>query len=56
MADFSAPAVPGGNIPWTGTNTPVNVCQVTNIGSSVQQINTTWQGNLAGTVSASLTN
>jgi hypothetical protein len=45
-----APSVPGGNIPWTGTNTPVNVCQVTNIASTVQQINTTWQGNLAGTV------
>ena len=46
----SAPPVHSGNIPWTGTSTPVNVCQVTNIASTVQQINTTWQGNLAGTV------
>lgn len=45
-----APAVPSGNIPWNGSNTPVNVCQVTNISSGVQQINKSWQSNLAGTV------
>ncbi len=44
------PSPPTGNIPWNGTATPVNVCQVTNISSSVQQVNQNWQGNLAGTV------
>lgn len=40
----------GKNIPWNNTNPPVNVCQVTNVSSIVQQINQNWQGNLAGTV------
>jgi hypothetical protein len=45
-----APPVPTGNIPWSGSNAPVNVCQVTNISSAVAQVNQNWQSNLAGTV------
>ena len=45
-----APAVPSGNIPWNNTNPPVNVCQVTNISSGVQQVNQNWRSNLTGTV------
>jgi len=41
---------PNQNIPWTGAAPPVNVCQVTNVSSTVQSINQTWQGNLQGTV------
>jgi hypothetical protein len=41
---------PGGNVPWNSANPPVNVCRVTNIGADVQQINQSWQNNLAGTV------
>lgn len=49
--DNVPPPIPSQNIPWNGTAKPVtNVCQVTNISSSVQQINQNWQGNLAGTV------
>jgi hypothetical protein len=44
------PAQATGNIPWNSTNTPNNLCQVTNISSPVQQVNQTWQKNLAGTV------
>ena len=44
------PAIPTGNIPWTGTNTPVNVCMFTNISSGVEAVNKAWQANLAGTV------
>jgi hypothetical protein len=46
----NAPAIPSGNIPWGGTNTPVNVCMFTNISSGVEGVNKTWRGNLAGTV------
>ncbi len=41
---------PNQNIPWDSSNPPVNVCQVTNVSSSVQQVNQNWQSNLAGTV------
>ncbi len=41
---------PGQNVPWNNTNTPVNVCQVTDVSSAVEHINQTWQGDLAGTV------
>ena len=44
------PAQVKGNIPWNNTNTPDNICQVTNIPSDVQSANKTWQGNLNGTV------
>lgn len=43
-------APPGGNVPWNNSNPPVNVCRVTSIGADVQQINQSWQSNLAGTV------
>lgn len=44
------PAEVTGNIPWNNTNTPDDICQVTNIPSNVQQANQTWQQNLSGTV------
>jgi hypothetical protein len=37
-----APATATGNIPWNDTNTPDNICQVTQIPSDVQTANTTW--------------
>lgn len=39
-----APAAVTGNIPWTSTNTPVDVCRVFAIGSAVQAANQKWQG------------
>jgi hypothetical protein len=47
--NVSPPAVTG-NIPWTNTNTPVNVCRVTPISAAVAAINAKWQGKVAGTV------
>ena len=41
---------PGQNVPWNNSNPPVNVCQVTDVSTAVQQVNRTWQGNVAGTV------
>lgn len=45
-----APTAPPSNVPWNNQNPPVNVCMVTNVSPNVQQINQTWQNNLAGTV------
>jgi hypothetical protein len=45
-----APPQSKGNIPWSPTNTPNNLCQVTNLPASVQQVNLTWQQQLQGTV------
>ena len=45
-----APAQAKGNIPWNSTNTPNNLCQVTNMPANVQQVNQTWQQQLQGTV------
>jgi len=39
-----------GNIPWNGSNTPNNICQVTQIPSYVQTVNQSWQSQLQGTV------
>ncbi|HBL28769.1 MAG TPA: hypothetical protein DD490_18195 [Acidobacteria bacterium] len=38
------PAAVSGNIPWNGTNTPVDVCRVFPISSAVQAANQKWQG------------
>ncbi len=43
------PAV-SGNIAWNSSNTPNNICQVTLIPSSVQNVNKQWQSQLQGTV------
>lgn len=43
------PATATGNIPWNGSNTPNDICQVTPIPSDVQAVNQTWQSNLSGT-------
>jgi hypothetical protein len=45
-----APPVATGDIPWAGTNPPVNVCRVTPIPSDVAQANAFWQNEVAGTV------
>jgi hypothetical protein len=45
-----APIPAGKNIPWSNTNTPVDVCRVTPIDQSLQAVNATWQQSLAGTV------
>jgi hypothetical protein len=44
------PPTATGNIPWTNTNKPVNVCQVDNIPSDIQTSNASWRAALAGTV------
>jgi hypothetical protein len=44
------PATVKGNIPWSATNAPNNLCQVTLIPPNVQQVNATWQKQLQGTV------
>jgi len=65
-ASFSTPGTPNGNCPstgynvdptpvtgnisWTNTNTPVNVCRVTPVSADVEAINQKWQGKVQGTV------
>jgi hypothetical protein len=44
------PAQVTGNIPWSPSNSPDNLCEVTTIPSSVQQVNAAWQKQLQGTV------
>jgi hypothetical protein len=39
-----------GNIPWTNTNTPNNVCRVTDIPAGVLTMNKFWRSQLKGTV------
>lgn len=45
-----APPTASGNIPWAGSNPPVNVCRVTAIPSDVAASNAFWQNELQGTV------
>ena len=45
-----APSAASGNIPWNGSNTPNNICQVTLIPSYVQTVNQQWLKQLQGTV------
>jgi hypothetical protein len=44
------PAQVTGNISWSATNPPNNLCEVTPIPTNVQQANQTWQKQLQGTV------
>lgn len=44
-ADYNQPpAQVTGNIPWTDTNTPVDVCRVFALGSDIAAANQRWQG------------
>ena len=45
-----APPIAKGNIPWSNSNTPNNLCAVTPIPADVQQANQSWQQQLQGTV------
>lgn len=45
-----APSAASGNIPWSGSNAPDNICQVTLIPSYVQAVNQTWLKQVQGTV------
>lgn len=45
-----APPTAKGNIPWSSSNPPVNVCRVTPIPSDVALANAFWQSQMAGTV------
>jgi hypothetical protein len=45
-----APPKHTGNVPWTNTNTANNICRVEPVPSAVQQVNSSWQAALAGTV------
>ncbi len=44
------PAQVTGNIPWNGSGTADNVCEVTPIASNVQTVNQAWRKQLQGTV------
>ena len=44
------PAQVTGNIPWNNTNTPDNICQVTEIPADVKASNDKWHKNIGGTV------